>query len=188
MSKKSVKQKINVPSNTTKIDILACQKKIIKRAAVDFLAVAIMFLTVASIVLIVALTLEDKEHANRILFIAFPGLLAFCVVFAAFAIKRFSMFSSLDRLATDCSETIKFDCKTFRYITYAKSKFHSEIIGIVFKDAERQKFIYILPEPIYDCKTVREQIRRKCVGKQVETECYYDTYFVKSVKDFEISE
>lgn len=164
-------------SNTT--NTLAIQKSRIKRFGIDYLCVALFMLLIDIIVLIAALTLEDKVHANRILYIAIPIISFFCAVFLFLAIKRFLLLFAFDRARINKEYTIKIDCKSIRFIIYTKIRSLDYVIGIIFVDLSGQKYVYVLPDDLLDSKNIRATLRQKCVGKTVELICYNDTKMIK---------
>lgn len=151
------------------------QKRRIKRIAVDYLYAALFMLLIDIIVLIVALTLDDKVHTNRILFIAIPILSGFCAIFLFFSIKLFLLFRAFNKARFNDEYLIKIDCKSVKFITYARARSIVGIIGIKFIDTNSEKYIYILPDELGDSKIERAETRRKYVGKTVELRCYNDT-------------
>jgi len=166
-------------STSNTLNTLVVQKQRLKRIAVDYLYSALFMLLVDIVVLIVALTLKDKVHANRILYIAIPILSVLCAVFLFFSIKRFLLLNAFKSARFDSERAIKIDCKSVRFITHPEKRTFIVIICIIFVDINGQKYVYVLPEESVDSKTAREKVRQLCEGKAVELICYDDTKMVK---------
>ncbi len=170
--------KITKPtSNTT--NTLAIQKSRVKRIAVDYLGAALLVLLIDIIVLIVALTLENKAHANGILYGAIPILSVFGAVLLFFSIKRFLLLRVFNRARFDNEHIVKIDCKSIGFIFYTRARDLVDVLGIKFVDINCQKYVYVLPNELIDSKIAREEVRRKCVGKAIELVCYKDTKMIK---------
>lgn len=170
-----------------KANVLAEQKKTVKRAAKDYLYTSLLFLFLSVIVLIVALTLDDKAHASGILYGVFPCLTVIVAVFLIFSIRRFCTVRAFNRIKSRSEETVCIDCKKIRFIRHPVSRFLINLIGVALIDVNRKKYIYILPRPTCYDKDVRDDLRSKCVGKTVEMTCYKDTRAVKFFKYIDIS-
>ncbi len=164
-------------SNTT--NTLAIQKCRVKRIAVDYLGVALLMLLCDIIVLIVALTQDDKDYANRIFYAVIPILSVICAIFLFFSINRFLLLHAFNRARFYNEYTIKIDCKKIRFITYTRVRDITDIIGIKFVDINCQKYVYVLPKEIIDSKNTREEMRQKCVSKTIELICYKGTKMIK---------
>ncbi len=162
------------------LNTLAVQKQRLKRISVDFLGAASFTLLIDVILLIVALTLNDKVHANRILYFAIPILSVLCAVFSFFSIKRFLLLNALKSARFDSEYTIKINCKNVRFITHPQAKNLAGIIGVIFVDINGQKYVYVLPDELIDSKIARAEVRQHCEGKTVESICYNDTKLIKS--------
>ena len=158
---------------------LAVQKKEVKRAAMDFLTVSILFLLLAIGALIVALTHENRVQANLILCGAFPILTVFCAAFVFFSVRRFLMLRLYKNVRFGSEEAINTDCKKLRFIFHPVGRDLFYLLGVVFIDACNKKYIYILPNRIYDVKNKRAELRRKCERKQIELLCYEGSRMVK---------
>ena len=96
MPQKRVKRDNKSQNKSILKNTLEVQKDSIKRVALDYLGVALLSLCLSVIVLIVALVLDDKAHANRILYIALPILTVGTVISLFFAIKRFTLLHALN--------------------------------------------------------------------------------------------
>ncbi len=158
---------------------LTLQKSRLKRIAADYLGVALLVLFLGIIVLIVALTQNDKDYANRILYFVIPILSVLCAVFLFFSIKRFLLFRAFKRARFNNEYVIKIECKNIRFITYTRVRDITDVIGIKFVDIKSQKYVYILPKEIIDSKIARKEVRQKCVGKTIELICYKGTKMIK---------
>ena len=66
-----------------------------------------------------------------------------------------------------------------RFISHVITRGLSEIKAIVFIDLNHKKYVYILPDNIFNSKNVRNDIRLKCNGKTIELVCYKATHLVK---------
>lgn len=160
---------------------LTVQKSRIKRIAIDYLCAALLILLLNAICLIVALTLEDKAHANRILYAVIPCLSVFFAVLLFFSIKRFFLFHAFDRARFYNECKIKIDCKRVKFTTYTTIRTSlPDIIAIVFVDIDRKKYVYVLPNQLICTKKARVEVRKKCAGRSVEFICYNNTKMIKS--------
>ena len=158
---------------------LGAQKRTVKRAALDYLGAALLFLLICIVALIVGLTLDDGAHARSILCGALPILSVFFTAFAFFAVKRFLILGTLSRVRTESGETVNVDCQRVRFITHARTRSSFDVIAIILIDTNRQKYIYVLPHSVDECKSTRADVSDKCVGKTVEAVCYTGTRIIK---------
>ena len=166
-------------------DTLDAQKRTVKRIAVDWMGAAILFLFLDIVVLIIALTLYDKEHANRILYIAIPILSVICAIFGFVSVSRISIVNKLNHLNIDEDEKINVECHKVRFIIHPIGRWNFNAIWeMVLIANNRQKYVYILPKMILNSKIVREDVRRKCEGKTVETLCYKGSGLIKFFDTF----
>lgn len=170
---------IESKSHSTKNGTLAAQKKTVKRIALDFLGAALLLFAMSVIVLTVALTLDDKTHANSILYGALPIVFVLFAVFLFFSVKRFVLFRSFDKIRSKGEEVVTVDCEKLRFITHAVSRSYAVLIGVVFIAANRKKYVYILPDAKSNDNNTRADMRSKCLGKTLEITCYKGSRLVK---------
>ncbi|MDE5593522.1 MAG: hypothetical protein K2I75_06285 [Clostridiales bacterium] len=179
MSQKRVKRDNKSQNKPILKNTLEVQKNSIKRVTLDYFGVALLFLCLSVIVLVVALVLDDKAHANRILYIALPILSVFTIIFLFLTIKRFMLLHTINRVRYENEETVNIECANVRFISHAIVRGFSEIKVIVFVDLNNKKYVYILPNNICNSKDARSNIRLKCKGQSIELVCYKSTRMVK---------
>lgn len=178
MSQKRARQERRLPKEQPTNNVLAIQKQNVKHYALDYLVSAI-FCLFLSVALIIVLTLEGKTDSWGILYGGLPILSAVIASFAFVSTKRFLLFRALNRIPFETEEITDIACEKVRFISHPESRHTTSLVGIIFIDSNKQKYIYVLPHVLSDSKNTRNAIRLKCVGKTVETICYKGTNIVK---------
>ena len=144
MSKKSRKRKERRNIDRSTPDVLSMQKQTMKKAFLDYLGAAIMFFVMALVVLVVGLLTEDASHSKQILFGATPIIIGFTIFFAFLFLRRFTIYTKINKINSMSEQTIEITCKKVSFLTQPISRYSAVIICIVLTDENGKKYYNIV--------------------------------------------
>ena len=139
MSKKLRKRKERRNIDRSSSDVLSIQKQTMKKAFLDYLGAAIMFFVMALVVFVAGLLTEDAAHSKRIVFGATPIILGFTIFFAFLFLRRFIIYTKINKIKSMSEQTIEITCKKVSFLTQPISKHSAVIICIVLTDENGKK-------------------------------------------------
>ena len=179
MSKKLRKRKERRNIDRSSSDVLSIQKQTMKKAFLDYLGAAIMFLVMALVVFVVGLLTEDAAHSKRIVFGATPLILGFTIFFVFLFLRRFTIYTKINKIKSMSEQTIEITCKKVSFLTQPISKHSAVIICIVLTDENGKKY-YDIVNGISD--STKKAMRAELLNVKITLNCYANTNFVKTYK------
>ena len=179
MSKKSRKRKEQRNIGQSIHDVLSMQKQTMQKAFLDYLGAAIMFFVMALVVFVVGLLTEDAAHSKRIVFGATPIILGFTIFFAFLFLRRFIIYTKINKIKSMREKTIEITCKKVSFLTQPISKHSAVIICIVLTDENGKKY-YDIVNGISD--STKKATRAELLNVKITLNCYANTNFVKTYK------
>ena len=185
MSKKSRKRKERRNIDQSSSDVLSMQKQTMKKAFLDYLGATIMSFVMALVVFVVGLLTEDASHSKLIVFGATPGILCFAIIFACFFLRRFMIFTKINKIKSLSEQTIEITCKKVAFLTQPISKHSAVIICIVLTDENGKKY-YDIVNGISD--RVKKEMRAELLNAKVTLNCYANTTCVKTYQTDTVKE
>ena len=177
--KKSGKRKENQNIDLSISNVLSKQKQTMKKAFLGYLGVAIAFLVMALVVFVVGLLVDDVSHSKRIVFVATPIVLCFAIIFACLFLRRFIIFTRINKIKSLSEQTIEITCKKVAFLTQQKSKNYAVIICIVLIDENGKKYYNIVDG---GSDRAKKEMRAELLNARVTLNCYADTDYVKAYK------
>ena len=172
MSKKSRQKKENQSLDRQTLYVLAMQKRTMKKAFLDCLGAAIMFFVMALVVFVVGLLTEDAAHSKRIIFGVTPILLGFTVFFAFLFLRRFIIYTKINKTKSMSKQTIEITCKKVSFLTHPISKHYFVIICIILTDENGKKY-YDIVNGISD--NAKKGTQTELLNAKVTLNCYVNT-------------
>ena len=172
MSKKSRKRKEGRNTDRSGSDVLSMQKQIMKKVFLDCLGAAIMFFVMALVVFVVGLLTEDAAHSKRIIFGATPILLGFTIFFAFLFLRRFIIYTKINKIRSMSEQTTEITCKKVSFLTQPISKHSAVIICIVLTDENGKKY-YDIVNGISD--STKKATRAELLNVKITLNCYVNT-------------
>ena len=172
MSKKLRKRKEERNINRSIPDVLSMQKQTMKKAFLDYLGAAIMFFVMALVVFVVGLLTEDAAHSKRIVFGATPIILGFTIFFAFIFLRRFIIYTKINKIKSMSEQTIEITCKKVSFLTQPISKHSAVIICIVLTDENGKKY-YDIVNGISD--NAKKGTQAELLNAKVTLNCYVNT-------------
>ncbi len=177
MSTKSRRTKQRRNINQQSPDILSRQKQTMKNAFLDYLWAAIMFFIMALIVFVVGLLTEDSSHSKRIVFGATPGILCITIIFISLFLRRFLIFSRINKIKFSSEQVIEITCKKVAFLTQPISKHSAVIICIILTDKKGKKY-YDIANGISN--HAKKETKKELLNAKVSLICYANTNCVKT--------
>ena len=177
MSKKQAKERRNTDRLTH--NVLSMQKQTMKKAFLDYLGAAIMFFVMDLVVFAVGLLTEDALHSKLILFGVVPGILCFSIVFACFSLRRFIIFTRVNKIRSLSGQTIGITCKKVAFLTQPISKNYAVIICIILTDENGKKYYDIVNEI---SNIDKKRTRAELLNARIFLDCYENTNCVRSYR------
>ena len=172
MSKKSRKRKERRNIGQSIHDVLSIQKQTMKKAFLDYLGATIMFFVMALVVFVVGILTEDVAHSKRIVFGATPSILGFTIFFAFLFLRRFIIYTKINKIKSMSEQTIEITCKKVSFLTQPISKYSAVIICIVLTDENGKKY-YDIVNGISD--STKKATRAELLNAKVTLNCYVNT-------------
>ncbi len=172
MSKKSRKRKEGRNIDRSSSDVLSIQKQTMKNAFLDYLGAAIMFFVMALIVFIVGLLTEDAAHSKRIVFGATPIILGFTIFFTFLFLRRFIIYTKINKIKSMSEQSIEITCKKLSFLTHPISKHYFVIICIILTDENGKKY-YNIVNGISDY--AKKATKAELLNAKVTLNCYVNT-------------
>lgn len=160
-------------------NVLSKQKQTMKKAFLGCLGVAIAFLVMALVVFVVGLLVDDASHSKRIVFGATPIVLCFAIIFASLFLRRFVIFTRINKIKSLSEQTIEITCKKVAFLTQRISKNYAVIICIVLIDENGKKY-YNIVNGVFD--RAKNEMRAELLNARVTLNCYANTNYVKAYK------
>ena len=179
MSKKSRKRKERRNIGQSIHDVLSIQKQTMKKAFLDYLGAAIMFFVMALVVFVVGLLIEDAAHSKRIVFGATPIILGFTIFFAFLFLRRFIIYTKINKIKSMSEQTIEITCKKVSFLTQPISK-HSAVITCIVLTDENGKKYYDIVNGISD--STKKATRAELLNVKITLNCYANTNCVKYIQ------
>ena len=179
MSKKSRKRKEGRNTDRSGSDVLSMQKQIMKKVFLDCLGAAIMFFVMALVVFVVGLLTEDAAHSKRIIFGATPILLGFTIFFAFLFLRRFIIYTKINKIKFMSEQSIEITCKKLSFLTHPISKYYFVIICIILTDENGKKY-YDIVNGISD--STKKAMRAELLNVKFTLNCYTNTNCVRTYK------
>ena len=170
MSKNHAKERRNIDRSSS--DVLSMQKQTMKKAFLDCLGAAIMFFVMALVVFVVGLLTEDAAHSKRIIFGATPILLGFTIFFAFLFLRRFIIYTKINKIKFMSEQSIEITCKKLSFLTHPISKHYFVIICIILTDENGKKY-YNIVNGISD--NVKKATQAELLNAKVTLNCYVNT-------------
>ena len=172
MSKKSRKRKEGRNIDRSSSDVLSIQKQTMKKAFLDYLGAAIMFFVMALVVFVVGLLTEDAAHSKRIIFGATPILLGFTIFFAFLFLRRFIIYTKINKIRSMSEQTTEITCKKVSFLTHPIFKHYFVIICIILTDENGKKY-YDIVNGISD--STKKATRAELLNVKINLNCYANT-------------
>ena len=172
MSKKSCQRKDRRNIDRSSPDLLSMQKQTMKKAFLDYLGAAIMFFVMALVVFVVGILTEDAAHSKRIVFGATPLILGFTIFFAFLFLRRFTIYTKINKINSMSEQTIEITCKKVSFLTHPISKHYFVIICIILTDENGKKY-YDIVNGISD--STKKATRAELLNAKVTLNCYVNT-------------
>ena len=185
LSKKSRKRKERRNIDQSIHDVLSMQKQTMKKAFLDYLGATIMFFVMALVVFVVGLLTEDAAHSKRIIFGATPILLGFTIFFAFLFLRRFIIYTKINKTKSMSKQTIEITCKKVSFLTHPISKHYFVIICIILTDENGKKY-YDIVNGIPD--NAKKGTRAELLNAKVTLNCYANTTCVKTYQTDTVKE
>ena len=179
MSKKSRKRKEGRNPDRSSSDVLSMQKQIMKKVFLDCLGAAIMFFVMALVVFVVGILTEDAAHSKRIVFGATPLILGFTIFFAFLFLRRFIIYTKINKIRSMSEQTTKITCKKVSFLTHPISKHYFVIICIILTDENGKKY-YDIVNGISD--STKKAMRAELLNVKFTLNCYTNTNCVRTYK------
>ena len=179
MSKKSRKRKERRNIGQSIHDVLSIQKQTMKKAFLDYLGAAIMFFVMALVVFVVGLLTEDAAHSKRIVFGATLIILGFTIFFAFLFLRRFIIYTKINKIKSMSEQTIEITCKKVSFLTQPISKHFAVIICVVLTDENGKKY-YDIVNGISDI--TKKATRAELLNVKITLNCYANTNCVRTYK------
>ena len=179
MSKKSRKRKERRNIGQSIHDVLSIQKQTMKKAFLDYLGAAIMFFVMALVVFVVGILTEDAAHSKRIVFGTTPIILGFTIFFAFLFLRRFIIYTKINKIKSMSEQTIEITCKKVSFLTQPISKHFAVIICIVLTDENGKKY-YDIVNGISD--STKKATRAELLNVKITLNCYANTNCVRTYK------
>ena len=136
-----------------------------------------MFFVMALVVFVVVLLTEDAAHSKRIVFGATPIILGFTIFFAFLFLRRFIIYTKINKIKSMSEQTIEITCKKVSFLTQPISKHSSVIICIVLTDENGKKY-YDIVNGISD--SAKKATKAELLNAKVTLNCYVNTNCVKT--------
>ena len=172
MSKKSRKRKERRNIGQSIHDVLSMQKQTMKKAFLDYLGAAIMFFVMALVVFVVGLLTEDAAHSKQIVFGATPIILGFTIFFAFLFLRRFIIYTKINKIKSMREQTIEITCKKVSFLTHPISQHYFVIICIILTDENGKKY-YDIVNGISD--NAKKGTQAELLNAKVTLNCYVNT-------------
>ena len=172
MSTKTRKRKEGRNIDRSSSDVLSMQKQIMKKVFLDCLGAAIMFFVMALVVFVVGLLTEDAAHSKRIIFGATPILLGFTIFFAFLFLRRFIIYTKINKIKFISEQSIEITCKKLSFLTHPISKHYFVIICIILTDENGKKY-YNIVNGISD--NAKKATQAELLNAKVTLNCYVNT-------------
>ena len=179
MSKKLRKRKERRNIDRSSSDVLSIQKQTMKKAFLDYLGAAIMFFVMALVVFVVGILTEDAAHSKRIVFGATPFILGFTIFFAFLFLRRFTIYTKINKIKSMSEQTIEITCKKVSFLTQPISRYSAVIICIVLTDENGKKY-YNIVNGLSD--NAKKGTRAELLNAKVTLNCYANTNYVKTYR------
>ena len=161
-----------------------CAKKELKDTVLLHLGMFAVLFGLLVMHVVIAYTQEWTDFSYVLFSIAVPFLSIAIVVQAFKFIRNFSILRALNRIRSESAETVKIECKDVRFIAYYHSRMVTSLmIAIIFVGTNHKKYLYVLPESLFNYKKIRQHIIDICLFETVEFTCYKGT---KMIKHFDI--
>lgn len=148
-----------------------------KNAFPVYFGAAIVFFVMALIVFVVGLLTEDASHSKRIVFGATPIILCFSIVFACLFLRRFIIFTRINKIKSLSEQIIEITCKKVAFLTHPISRHHAVVICIILTDENGKKY-YDVVNGIPDIAI--KGTRAELLNAKVSLNCYANTNCVKT--------
>ncbi len=148
-----------------------------KKAFLDCLGAAIIFFMMVLVVFVVGLLTEDISHSKRIIFVATPIILCIAIIFTYLFLRRFIVFSRINKINFSSEQNIEITCKKVALLTQPISQHSFVIVCIILTDENGKKYYYIT-NGIRDY--LKKGIKEKLSNAKVSLVCYANTSFVKA--------
>ena len=177
MSTKSRRKKGKQAKGKQSLDILSRQKQTMKKAFLDYLWVAIMFLVMTLIVFMVGLLTEDASHSKQIIFGAAPIIFCIAILFIHLFLSRFLIFSKINKIKSSSEQVIEITCKKVTFVTHPISRYSAIIMCFILTDENGKKY-YVITNGISDY--AKKRIKEELVKSKVSLICYANTSCVKT--------
>ena len=185
MLKKSRKRKERRNIDQSIHDVLSMQKQTMKKAFLYYLGAKIMFFVMSLVVFVVGLLTDDSSHSKLIVFGATPSILCFAIIFACFFLRRFIIFTKINKIKSLSEQTIEIACKKVSFLTQPISKHSAVIICIVLTDENGKKY-YDIVNGISD--STKKGTRAELLNAKVTLNCYANTNCVKTYQTDTVKE
>ena len=179
MSKKLRKRKERRNIDRSSSDVLSIQKQTMKKAFLDYLGAAIMFFVMALVVFVVGLLIEDAAHSKQIVFGATPLILGFAIFFAFLFLRRFTIYTKINKIKSMSEQTIEITCKKVSFLIHPISKHYFVIICIILTDENGKKY-YDIVNGISD--NAKKGTQAELLNAKVTLNCYANTNCVRAYK------
>ena len=179
MSKKSRPRKERRNMDRAISNVLSIQKQTMKKAFLDYLGATIMFFVMALVVFVVGLLTEDASHSKQIVFGATPIILGFTLFFAFLFLRRFTIYTKINKIKSMSEQTIEITCKKVSFLTQPISQHSAVIICIVLTDENGKKY-YDIVNGISD--STKKAMRAELLNVKFTLNCYTNTNCVRTYK------
>ena len=177
MSKKSRKRK-EMQSSDRPYDALSKKKQTMRKPYLEYLGCAIMFFIMAAVTFILGLMTEDVAHSKQIIFGATPGILVFTMFFVFQCVRRFIIFTKLNKIESLSEDNVQITCKNVTFINQPVGRSSEVVICIVLTDENGKKYFDVV-NGIYNLD--KKETRTKLINEKITVNCYKNTNCVKSL-------
>ena len=179
MSKKPHRKKKDETKDRSVRDALSMQKRMIKKAFLDYLGAAIIFFVMAIAVFAIGLSTEDVSHSRQIIFGAVPIVLGFALLFTFCFLRRFVIFKGINKITPSSVQPVDIICKKAAFLAQPVSKHYAVIICIVFTDENGRRY-YCVTEGFSAAS--KKAARDELLNAEITLNCYANTDYVKSYR------
>ena len=167
-NQRSASSPLNSQKQALKLNMFYCLASSVMLFVLNILGIIVIF---------------QGENARQILFLSlvemiFAGTFIHC--FVAFG-RRFKIYQQLNKIQFSTEQLFTIYCSKISFLYKPISKHFSSIICIIIVDEYGNTFYYVYPSKEAPSELGNKFIKRECLGKHLELNCYKNTHMIKTL-------
>lgn len=159
--------------------VLFRQKKIMKSAYREFLAITV-FICILLLILSVFRLFPDEKKISFWIVCGIAGFVGLIGLFGFWFIQCYLIFKGIDRIRSVSEETVTVQCQKIAFVTVIVSRRCQNIVCLVLTDQTGNKYYYITDRySNYTVTAATEKIKKDFLNANLSLRCYTGTNYVK---------